>query len=88
MKYPNIETERKRNGWKRGKLAKALGIERDTYNAWISGEYPIPANFLVALCNLFRCSADYLLAPDGRNERWRNYHRLDEFKHNFFHESV
>lgn len=80
MKYPNIETERKANGYKRGEVAAALGIKRDTYNAWIYGRYPIPANFLKALCGMFRCSADYLLAPDERGARWKEYRCVGEIE--------
>ncbi len=80
MRYPNIEAEREIAGYKRGEVSRALGIERDTYNAWINGDYPIPANFLYSLCNLFRCSADYLLAPDGSGERWKEYRCLNDFE--------
>ncbi len=80
MKYPNIEAERERKGMKRSGVAEALGVERDTYSAWVNGEYPIPANFLLALCKLFRCSADYLLAPDERDARWKNFYCLNDFE--------
>jgi plasmid maintenance system antidote protein VapI len=80
MKYPNIENERVRYGMKRGAVARMLGIQRDTYTAWISGEYPIPANFVLRLCMLFRCSADYLLAPNERGARWKHFHCLSDIE--------
>lgn len=71
--YPNIERERKRKGLKRKELAACLDVDRDTYNAWIEGVYPIPANKVFALSGILRCSSDYLLAPDPAGERWKGY---------------
>ena len=79
MKFPNLETERRISGFSKVEAARILGISRDTYNAWITGEYPIPANFVARLCNLYRCSADYLLAPNDSNSRWKEYRCLNDF---------
>ena len=73
MKYPNIEAERVRARLSRSQLAERIGVKRDTYNAWIDGIYPIPANFLRKIVFILNCNADYLLAGDSSNERWKRY---------------
>ena len=59
-KYPNIESERVKHNLTQEELTKKLGIERKTYYNWQSnGKMPI--SVLVAIADLFNCSADYLL---------------------------
>lgn len=76
MKYPNIEAERIRHKLSRRTVALYLGVRKEIYIGWIKGTLPIPAIFLYRLCDLFRCSLDYLLSSDDRGYKWRMYHRI------------
>ena len=61
--YPNIEAERARLGMSRQELAGRLGVTRKTLHNWMTvGSIPAPA--LIRMCELFSCTADYLLSQD------------------------
>lgn len=66
--YPNIEAERVRTGRTRLEVARHLGVSTRSLHNWQAGRCPIPSTKLCALCDLFQCSADYLL---GRSEQRR-----------------
>lgn len=61
MKYPNIEAERARNGMTVEELALELNICRKTYYNWVNNG-KIPQRAIEKMANIFRVSADYLLA--------------------------
>ena len=73
--FINIEVERLRRYMSRADMAKALAINVDTLNDWITKRRAIPAEGLRALVRLFEgCSLDYLLKegrerPVGRVEK-------------------
>jgi len=75
-KYPNIEAERAGRRMTQSQVARALGVCVGAYYGWVGGDWPIPSGHLRALCALFRCSPDYLLAPDDSGRRWKRYMRL------------
>lgn len=63
----SIASERKRLGITQEELAKRLNLTRSTVARWESDPEIITGKYLIALSDLFNCSADYLL---GRtNER-------------------
>ena len=41
--------------------AKYLGVAQNTYSQYESDKRPIPLEYIVALCDLYEVSADYLL---------------------------
>lgn len=51
---------RERTGMTQGEVANLLHISQQSYSAYETSRVP-PADLLVALCRLFRTSADYLL---------------------------
>lgn len=59
--YPNIEAERARAGKTKQKLAIDLEINSKTLQNWQNGKYPIPADKLLRMRDIFGCSVDYLL---------------------------
>lgn len=63
----NLEAERGRAGLSKLKIAELLGITTKTYNSYIEGGR-MPTDALKKLCDLYGCSADYLLErTDKRN---------------------
>ncbi len=61
MTYPNIEAERARLGQTKRELAEHLDVHVRSLQNWQAGKGSIPADKLCILCDLFECSADYLL---------------------------
>ncbi len=61
MRYPNIETERIRNGMGKVKFARSIGSSPTTVKNWQNGRTEIPANKIVMMARLFNVSTDYLL---------------------------
>ena len=57
----NIKSERVRIGLSQNELADDLGIHVNTLRAWESGAAKPGSMNLIKLCELFGCSADYLL---------------------------
>lgn len=60
MLYPNIATERARNGMTVGDLADKLEVTRKTIYNWQNAGH-IPSDKLEQMADLFNCSVDYLL---------------------------
>lgn len=67
MKYPNIETERTKNGMGKVKFAHSIGSSPTTVKNWQSGKTEIPANKIIVMANLFNVSTDYLLGRTANN---------------------
>ena len=65
LQYPNIEAERARLGRTKRELADYLDINVRSLQNWQAGKGSLPAGKLCQLCDLFGCTADYLL---GRSE--------------------
>lgn len=56
----NMEAERGRAGLTKRKVAKMLGITAKTYDTYIKTK-KMPTDKLLKLCEIYGCSADYLL---------------------------
>lgn len=56
----NLEAERGRAGLSKSKIAELLGVTTKTYNSYIK-EGRMPTDKLIKLCEIYGCSADYLL---------------------------
>ena len=56
-----IKALREQKGLTQSELAKQLGITRSSVNAWEMGISVPSTQYLVALTNIFKVSADYLL---------------------------
>lgn len=67
MRYPNIETERTRNGMGKVKFAHPIGSSPTTVKNWQSGKTEIPASKIIAMAKLFNVSTDYLLGRSTSN---------------------
>ena len=67
MRYPNIETERTKNGMGKVKFAHSIGSSPTTVKNWQSGKTEIPANKIIVMANLFNVSTDYLLGRTANN---------------------
>lgn len=58
--------ERTRSGLSQAALSKKIGITWRAYQRYEAGERVPPVSVLVALCDEYGCSADYLL---GRTDK-------------------
>lgn len=56
-----IASERTLIGLSQAELAEKLGVSRLTVIRWETGVIMPPVNSLMAMCDLFGCSVDYLL---------------------------
>ncbi len=56
---------RTENGYTQKELAERLGITQDSISLWEKGKRIPDTPYVIALCNLFEVSADYLL---GRSD--------------------
>ena len=52
---------RKKNGWKQEDLAQRLHTKRQTIGHYETGERGIDTEIICRLCDIFGCTADYLL---------------------------
>ena len=52
---------RKARGWSQEELAERIGVTRQAVSRWESGSAKPDADKIVAICDLFGVSADYLL---------------------------
>lgn len=52
---------RKARGWSQEELAERIGVTRQAVSRWESGAAKPDADKLIAVCDLFGVSADYLL---------------------------
>lgn len=67
MRYPNIETERTKNGMGKVKFAHSIGSSPTTVKNWQSGKTEIPASKIIVMAKLFNVSTDYLLGRTANN---------------------
>lgn len=67
MRYPNIETERSRNGIGKVKFAHSIGSSPTTVKNWQNGKTEIPASKIIVMAKLFNVSTDYLLGRSTSN---------------------
>lgn len=61
---------RKARGWSQEELAERIGVTRQAVSRWESGAAKPDADKLIAVCDLFGVSADYLLRdiPGGQEQ--------------------
>ena len=60
---------RKARGWSQEELADRVGVTRQAVSRWESGQAKPDADKIIAICDLFGVSADYLLRDiSGRAE--------------------
>ena len=67
MRYPNIETERTKNGMGKVKFAHSIGSSTTTVKNWQNGKTEIPASKIIVMANIFNVSTDYLLGRTTKN---------------------
>lgn len=60
---------RKARGWSQEELAERMSVSRQAVSRWESGSAKPDADKIIALCDLFGVSADYLLREDYHGER-------------------
>lgn len=67
--HERLAKARKAAGFTQRTIANKLGIERTRYCHWENGRSAIPTEYIVALCDEFGCTADFLLGRvDGAHE--------------------
>lgn len=60
---------RKARGWSQEELADRAGVSRQAVSRWESGSAKPDADKIIAICDLFGVSADYLLRDNYEGER-------------------
>lgn len=65
---------RKARGWSQEELAERIGVTRQAVSRWESGSAKPDADKLVAVCDLFGVSADYLLRDSYSGETGQVIH--------------
>lgn len=60
-----ILSMRKARGWSQEELAEQIGVTRQAVSRWESGAAKPDADKIIAVCDLFGVSADYLLRDQG-----------------------
>ena len=60
-----ILSMRKARGWSQEELAERIGVTRQAVSRWESGAAKPDADKIIAVCDLFGVSADYLLRDTG-----------------------
>lgn len=60
---------RKARGWSQEELAERVGVTRQAVSRWEAGTAKPDADKIIAVCDLFGVSADYLLREDCMGER-------------------
>lgn len=69
MKYSErIRNLREDNDLSQKQIAKMLGIAQTTYSQYELEKRPMPIEYLVALCEYYKVSADYMLGLS--DEKW------------------
>lgn len=56
-----IRELRTANGWTQAQLGKRIGAAKNTISGYESGDRQITPSTICTLCDLFGCTADYLL---------------------------
>lgn len=64
---------RKARGWNQEELAEHIGVTRQAVSRWESCAAKPDADKIIALCDLFGVSADYLLREDYAGETSQEY---------------
>lgn len=65
-----MKAERARNGMTIKQVAEILNVHPNAIQRWESGEAEPLASNLIALCNIYKCTPEYLLGmTDDRNGR-------------------
>ena len=59
-----IKQLREERGWSQRALALRIGANPKTVNFWENNQCEPTAGFIIALSNVFECSADYLLGRE------------------------
>ena len=60
-----IRDLRTANGWTQSQLGKKIGAAKSTVSGYESGDHQLTPALINSLCDLFGCTADYLL---GRSQ--------------------
>lgn len=60
---------RKARGWSQEELAERIGVTRQAVSRWESGAAKPDADKIIAVCDLFGVSADYLLRENYAGEQ-------------------
>ncbi len=60
---------RKARGWSQEELAEHIGVTRQAVSRWEAGSAKPDADKIIAICDLFDISADYLLREQYSSER-------------------
>ncbi len=47
--------------WSQAHVAKLLGVAQTTYSQYELGKRPLPIDYLIALCQLYEVSCDFVL---------------------------
>ena len=68
MMFNNVEAERARIGLTQTKLSEMLGISLATYNSYRTGKTSPDVSLILDMCNIFGCSADYLIGRTNIRE--------------------
>lgn len=68
MMFNNVEAERARLGLTQTRLSEMLGITISTYNSYRTGKTSPDVSLILDLCNIFHCSADYLIGRTNVRE--------------------
>lgn len=70
IKRMNMRAERARNGKTIYEVAQEIGVHPNAVSRWENGESEPTASNLIALCNIYNCTPEYLLGiTDDRNGR-------------------
>ncbi|MBQ7994970.1 MAG: helix-turn-helix transcriptional regulator [Bacilli bacterium] len=69
LKPNNIQRARKIMGVSQSKLAYDLGVTRQTLSNYECGTAPVPSDIVISLCDIFRCSSDWLLRYEPNSKR-------------------
>ena len=59
---------RKARGWSQEELAERVGVTRQAVSRWETGSAKPDADKIIAICDLFGVSADYLLRDQYSGE--------------------
>ena len=72
-----IKDLRKAMGWTQGQLGKRINASKSTVSEYESEKHQLDPALICALCDIFGCTADYLLGrseiptPQISDEEWR-----------------
>lgn len=64
-----IQNMRKARGWSQEELAERIGVSRQAVSRWESNSAKPDADKIIAICDLFGVSADYLLRENLSEKR-------------------